>query len=105
MMNLPGALSINSDRHGTKLLCRLSGFSIGQGPVSIAGHLDALCIDTECCEYFSEFLGGQRCLEALTKQLLGPRTFVPCMLSDERLDLFLARRTKQIPDKEETAWP
>ncbi len=73
--------------------------------MSIAGHLDALCIDTECCEYFSEFLGGQRCLEALTKQLLGPRTFVPCMLRDERLDLFLARRTKQIPDKKETSWP
>ena len=73
--------------------------------MSIAGHLDARGIDTECCEYFSEFLGGQRCLEALTKQLLGPGSFVPYMLRDERLDLFLARRTKQIPDKEETAWP
>ena len=67
--------------------------------MSIAGHLDARGIDTECCEFFSEFLGGQRCLEALTKQSLGPRTFVPCMLRDERLDLFLARRTKQIADK------
>lgn len=98
-MNLPGALSINSDRYGTKLLCRLSGFSKGQGPVSIAGHLDARGIDTECCEYFSEFLGGQRCLEALTKQLLGPGSFVPYMLRDERLDLFLARGAKQIADK------
>ena len=72
--------------------------------MSIAGHLDARGIDTECCEYFSEFLGGQRCLEALTKQLLGPRTFVSCMLRDERFDLFLARWAKQIPDKEEPSW-
>ena len=72
--------------------------------MSIAGHLDARSIDTECCEYFCEFLGGQRCLEALTKQLLGSRTFVACMLRDERLDLFLARWAKQIPDKEETSW-